>query len=201
MSILTACQDAAVLLSVNRPGSLVGNSDTTAQMLLATAHIAGDDIMRRAEWSRMIKQAVVSTGVLPADYQRLISGNAMNVTVPALAPVRGPLSNDQLAGLQRLGTTSALYYALTGGTVAFSRALVGETVVATYVANAWLANGLNRYTRAVSDADTTLFPERLLVRGIIWNWRKEKGQESNDQLATLIAMIEEEVNADRGVTT
>jgi hypothetical protein len=200
MSILTAAQSAADVLSVARPFSLVGSADETDRTLLAIAHLAGDDIARRGDWSRMTMSANVSGGALPADFQRLVAGNAVNITAPTPAAVRGPLSNDQLAAISRMGASTYLYYALTGGAVQFSRALAGETITASYVSRSWLINGVTRRERAMADADETLFAERLLVSGTVWMWRRAKSQEYQDQLAEFEAMLAQELNADRGVT-
>lgn len=201
MSVLTAAQSAADFLSVSRATGLVGSIDETDRFMLATLHAAGDEIARRGDWSKLIMSANVSAGALPADFQRLVSGNAVNVTAPTPAPVRGPLSNDQINAIGRMGASANLYYAISGGAVVFSRALTGETVTATYVSRNWLINGVTRRERAAADADETLFPERLLVAGVVWMWRRAKGQQYQDQLAEFEAMLALELNADRGVTT
>jgi hypothetical protein len=105
-----------------------------------------------------------------------------------------------LAAIPRMGATTKLYYAMTGGVLAFSRALAGETVEARYVSRNWLANGVTRRERIGADADVALFPERLLTKGVIWRWRKEKGQQYQDHLAEFEADLAAEVAADRGVT-
>lgn len=201
MSILSAAQEAAFALSIERPFSLVGVVEETPRALLAMAHAAGDDIARRGDWSNMIMGADVTTGVLPGDFQRLVAGNAVNITAPTPAPVRGPLSNDQLNAIGRMGASASLYYGISGGAMVFSRVLSGETVTATYVSQNWLANDAARRERAILDADAPLFPDRLLTAGIIWMWRRAKSQDYQDQLAEFEAMLALELNADRGVTS
>lgn len=49
-----------------------------------------------------------------------------------------------------------------------------------------------------ADDDTTLFPERLLVKGVIWRWKRQKGLPYEDNLAEFEADLVQEINADRG---
>jgi hypothetical protein len=200
MTVLLAAQEAAAALSIARPIVLVASMDETERTLLAILHAAGDDIARRGDWSRMISTANVSAGSLPADFQRLVAGNAVNITAPTPAPVRGPLSNDQLNALGRFGASANVYYGISGGGMTFAPALTGQTVTATYVSRNWLANGVDRRERATTDADAPLFPRRLLTAGLIWMWRRAKSQQYQDQLAEFEAMLAQELNADRGVT-
>jgi hypothetical protein len=49
-----------------------------------------------------------------------------------------------------------------------------------------------------ADDDTTLFPERLLAKGLIWRWKRQKGLPFEDNLAEFEADLLQEINADRG---
>lgn len=51
-----------------------------------------------------------------------------------------------------------------------------------------------------ADDDRTLFPERLLAKGILWRWKRQKGLPFDDSLAEFEADLLQEINADRGAS-
>jgi len=206
MSISSAIADAAAILSIYVPTSPVSNtSDTSAAKLLAIAHEAGDDIVRRADWPRLLKNTTSSALPLavPSDFLRLVPGGAINLVSSSPAPARGPLSSDQMAAISRLGVTTALYYAIEGQSIIGSRALtVGESISVYYISKNWLVSldGTTFSERAIADSDVALFPERLLVKAIVWRYRRETGLQYQDQLAEWEADIALEIRQTRGAT-
>lgn len=200
MSFLSALQDAAQILSIAKPIA-VATTDPTAIKLIAIAHQAGDDIARRADWSDMLSTASVTNGVVPADFLRLVPGGAVNIVTPSPAPVRGPLSSDQILSIGRLGATTALYYAMQGGAIIFNRPLAGETVSMSYVSLNWLSESASRTQRTETGSEITLFPERLLVKAIIWRFKRSVGLQYQDEMAEFEADLALEIRQNRGVTT
>jgi hypothetical protein len=198
MTVLQAIQDATALVNVKKVVS-ISSTDETALKFIALANIAGDEIASRADWSAMLGVHNATAGALPADFLRLVPGGAVNLTAPVAAPVRGPLSSDQLASIARLGATTALYYGFANSGVVYSRALAGgEVVELRYVSRNWLSSGANRI---VADSDTTRFPERLLTKGIVWRFKRDAGLPYEDELAEWEADIALEIRQNRGVTT
>lgn len=202
MTILLAIQEAAPILSLARPNDAVTSTDQTVQRLLAVAHQAGDDIARRGDWSKIIRSADVTNGVLPSDFQRLTTGGSIKRTAPTAYQLRGPLSSEQLRAMPMFGATSVLAYGVQGGGIVYSRALVGgEVIEADYVSKEWLANGAARRRRATQDSDVPLFPYELLTKGIIWRWKQTLGQDVQQEKNEFYADLEFELKQDRGVTT
>jgi hypothetical protein len=201
MTIFLAIQEAADILSIGRPNNIVSSSDPTAQRLLTFAHAAGDDLCRRGDWSKLVKSATLTTGVLPADFERLASGGSVKRISPTQYQLRGPLSSDQIRAMPMLGATSVLGYGIQGGAMVFSRTLVGETIEADYISRNWLFNGATGVRRAVADTDTLAFPATLLTKGIIWRFKRQLAMNYQDELAEFEADIGFELKQDRGVTT
>lgn len=200
MTVLTAVKDAMEILNIGFPGIVVtGATDETVLNVIMHANEAGAEIARRGDWSKMLKAANV-TGALPADFLRLVPGGAVNVTTPTPAPVRGPLSSDQMAAITRMGSAANLYYAIEGGVMVFSAALAGRTVQARYVSLNWLDLAGTGSDRLTADGQTTLFPESLLTDAIVWRYRRAHGLDYADQLAEWEARLAAELRQDRGVT-
>jgi hypothetical protein len=201
MTVLQAMQDAAAVVNSMKPAG-VSSVDATALKFVALANIAGDEIARRADWAAMLGVHNATSGTLPTDFLRLVPGGAVNLTAPVAAPVRGPLSSDQIASIARLGASTALYYGFANGGVVYSRALVGgETVQIRYVSSNWLINGATPKQRITADADNTRFPERLLTKAIIWRWKRDVGLPYEDEIAEWEADLALEIRQNRGVTT
>lgn len=90
MSLLTLCQAACATAPVAIPSQIIGSIDQTAQLLLALANDAGDELARRAPggWVDMIREFDFMTAALPAQ-----NGTIANVGNSA---VISGLSNIQL---------------------------------------------------------------------------------------------------------
>lgn len=201
MTILQALQDATALVNVKKVDT-VSSVDDTSKKFIALANVVGDEIASRADWSAMLGVHNATSGTLPTDFLRLVAGGALNLTAPNLAPVRGPLSSDQLASIARLGTTTAIYYSFANGAISYSRALVGgEVIELRYISRNWLLNGAIPTNRIISDSDTTRFPERLLTKGIVWRFKRDTGLPYEDELAEWEADLALEIRQNRGVTT
>lgn len=200
MSVLTVINDAMEILNLRFPGATVtGATDATVLNVIMHANEAGAEIARRGDWSKMLKSANV-TAALPADFLRLVPGGAVNVTAPTPAPVRGPLSADQMAAMARMGSAANLYYAIEGGQIVFSAALAGKTVQARYVSRNWLDRAGTLSERVQYDDQETLFPEALLTDAIVWRYRRAHGMDYADQIAEWEARLALELRQDRGVT-
>ncbi|MQX58538.1 hypothetical protein GHK61_19435, partial [Sinorhizobium meliloti] len=91
------------------------------------------------------------------------------------------------------------YFFVKGGQVLISPASAAAGAVIDYVSKNWVMHDPDGPQATFSaDDDTTLFPERLLVKGIIWRWKRQKGLSYEDNLAEFEADLAQEINADRG---
>ena len=198
-----------VLLAVglDRPGAQLTAGDFEIDQIKAFMNEAGTDIARRAQWSGLFKEEVfevTSSGALvasqeafelPEDFYQM----AQNGTVwwsdggesQAMRPVVSP---EQWAFLTRRPSAQR-HYCLQGGQIQFSPAF-GRTDEATmtYISSYWV-EGKPEITQ---NADVLLIPERLVEKGTVWRWKRQKGMTYDDLLAEFEADLEAELNADRG---
>ena len=61
MSLLTLCQDVAVMVGLNKPSSIINNTDSDAQKLLAIANMEGRALSRRYDWQLLVKETSFTT--------------------------------------------------------------------------------------------------------------------------------------------
>lgn len=199
MSLITVINDVCDAVDIDAFESVVGTDEPTANTMVELAQQAGDEIARRVDWRGLLVSApIASSGSpLPADFQRLIPGGPIRAADGSF--IRPVTNGAQWAFLSQNPSAQA-YYFLQGSTILTSPASAGSAAVMDYVSKNWI-KGVNANKAIYSaDDDTALFPERLLVKNIIWRWRREKGLSFNDNLTEFEADLVQEINADRGVS-
>jgi hypothetical protein len=198
MTLLSVINEVADIVSLDRFDSVYGMNDPNAQAMVALAEEAGAEIARRVDWKRMLKTHAVSASpeILPADYQRLAPGGAVQASDGSF--FRTVTNGAQWAVI--VGVASGEPYChLRGKEMLFSPAATAAGATIDYLSKNWvLGDPYEERDTFRADDDTTLFPERLLKKGLIWRWKRQKGLAFEDNLAEFEADLLQEINADRG---
>ncbi|KSV89781.1 hypothetical protein [Sinorhizobium sp. GL28] len=200
MTLLSAINEVCDIVSLDRFDSIYGSNDPNAQTMVALAQEAGEEISRRGDWRRMLKQhvAILSPLTLPADYQRLTPGGAV---CSASGVFFRPITNSSQWATATATASAQPYFFLRGSQMLFSPASAGVGAVVDYVSKNWvLSDPYEERDALKADDDTTFFPERLLGKGILWRWKRQKGLPFDDSLAEFEADLLQELNADRGAS-
>lgn len=200
MTLLTVINEVSDVVSLDRFDSVYGTNDPNAQTMVALAEEAGAEIARRADWRRMLKAHVVSASpeILPADYQRLAPGGAVRAGDGRF--FRLVTNGAQWAVIVGIASPER-YCRVSGREMFFSPAAAAAGATIDYVSKNWvLGDPYEERDVFRADDDTTLFPERLLVKGLIWRWKRQKGLPFEDNLAEFEANLLQEINADRGTS-
>ncbi|MGT2444474.1 phage adaptor protein [Ensifer adhaerens] len=198
MTLLSAINEVCDVVSLDRFTSVYGSTNPNAQTMLALAQEAGDEIARRGDWQKMLKTetAVSSPLTIPSDYERMTPGGAVRTSAGDF--VR-PITNSSQWAVILAVPSSQPYFFIKGGQVLFSPTAAGTGAIVDYVSSNWIMKNVGGEAAAWSaDDDTTLFPERLLVKGVLWRWKRQKGLSYDDNLAEFEADLVQELNADRG---
>jgi hypothetical protein len=201
MSLLTATNEVADLVSLDRFTAIAGSGGDDARTMLAIAQEAGEEIAHRVDWNRLIKAAAIAAVpyTMPEDYHRPIPGSMI---VTALGVLVRPVTNTgQWEVLGQVGTTQPYYYRA-GGRIDIVPTSAGTNATLNYVSGHFVAkvNGTDFRAAFTADDDSTVFSEDLLVRNMVWRWKRQKGLDYVDDLAEFEAMLKAEINADRGVS-
>jgi hypothetical protein len=198
MTLITVINQVCDVVVLDQFESVYGSDDANAQTMVALAKETGDEIARRADWQAMLKTAsVVSTPYpLPADFQRLVAGGAIRTAAGNF--FRLVTEGSQWVVIEASASVQP-FFSVRGKKVLFApvQAAVGATVE--YVSKNWIIG--DPYAERdgfKSDDDKTAFPERLLMKGIIWRWKRQKGLSYEDELAEFEADLQQEAAADRG---
>jgi hypothetical protein len=201
MSLISAINEVADLVSLDRFTTVAGSATDDAKTMLTIAQQAGEEIAHRVDWNKLVKTASIE-GVpytMPEDYQRPVPG-ALIVT--ALGELVRPITNTgEWAVLRNVGSTRPYYYRA-GGTLEVLPTSAGTNATLNYVSGNFVVKvgGTNFRPAFEADDDTTVFTEDLLVKNMVWRWKRQKGLDYVDDLAEFEAMLTSEIKADRGTT-
>lgn len=197
MTILSAINGVCDVVSLDRFDTVFGNANPNAQTMIEFTQEAGEEIGRRGDWNRMLKTATVdgSPYPLPEDFQRLVNGGGIALVGGDFAR---PVMNAGEWSVIKTVPSSRTFFYMRDGRVEFSPVASNEGAVMNYVSKNWLLDGNDERATITSDDNKTLIPERLLTKGVIWRWRRQKGLSYEDQLAEFEADLAMELAADRG---
>lgn len=195
MTLLSIIQDAAIRCGVkNTPSEIpqaIGSTDPIVQQLVAFSRDVGEDCQNAGvEWRELKIQGQITTdGVsslfqVPTDFVRLMStdrypfGRLVSETNPAI-PFNGPVNDQYLQELRAYpGSPAWPVWRLIGNTLEIWPVRAsGEIINLWYISNAWILgqDALTRKSNWTEDTDTSLIPESVIMRGIIWRWKASKG--------------------------
>lgn len=189
MTLLTIAQDVARNTALDVPPTASGSTAREIVNVVQFINDTGLELARRVNWGALrATTTITGTGVnanfaLPAYYLKLIEGGAV---LSGGVGLRGGLSPDEWAALTPVEGTPR-FYRLRGSSISFYPFLANAaTATVNYQSTAWASNGTDRLQL---DAETSLIPEDLLVKGAIWRQRRHVGQDFADQIAEYEAAL------------
>lgn len=180
-------------MGVDAAAIALSDGSFQSRQMLALMNATGRDIAGRGEWQQLFRTfSADATGTaLPADYARLTEAGA--VWSSTGIPVRQVVAPEQWAFLGRR-PSSQPYFMLRQGKIVFA-GLTGTATVH-YVSNNWVGGAKAAVTE---NADSFVFPDRVMETGLLARWRRQKGLPYDDFLAEHEAEVESALKADRGL--
>lgn len=169
------------------PTLVVGAQDDQLTQLVGLANEICEDLVRRHAWTDLMQESVF-TSVLGGD-QGAISTLAprgflkvLNETIydrTRRLPVFGPRSPEAWQAIKALPMSGPFYqYRFRGGHLLITPDMpAGHTMAFEYVSEACVYNATDVEYKAffTKDADEFLLDKTLLIKGLRWRWKEEKG--------------------------
>ena len=211
MSLLTLISSMCARTNVPVPVSAMGSvSDTQVLQMIRLLEEEGTDLSKRGPWQGTTFEATHTT--LAAEDQGAIATIASNGFASirnatfwdrtTRLPVLGPLSDEQWANLKGIGTTGLrYYYRIRGGKLLVNPApTAGNSWAFEYASLNWILgiDGTTYKSAFTLDTDTLLLPEYLLLSGLRWRWKKEKGLEYSEDFRTYENQVKDALARDGG---
>lgn len=211
MSLLTIIQAMCARTNVPSPTSVMGQiSDTQVAQMVRLLEEEGNDLSKRGSWQGLTREATwTTTAAEDQGALTTLASNGFNYIKNGTfwdrtnkLPIGGPLDDGQWAAIKGRGTTGPRYYYRIRG----DHLLIVPTPAASlswafeYASENWiLANDGTTYKSAFTlDTDTVLIPEPLMLMGLRWRWKKEKGLEYAEDFRTYEQQVKDALGRDGG---
>lgn len=204
MTVLTACQQAAVKLNQTVPTSVFSTTDALAAELALAANETAEAILAGYEWQALMTLAtftgdgVTQAFSMPSDYDRMLKKAKVHSKTWQNALFVAARDEDDWLYTKDIGITGTpgKWIILGGQFQVFPAMPVGETARFYYISNKTIASG----TKAsfTVDADTFFLNEKLLRLGIIWRWRSNKRMEYAEDMSNFEIAMAETYGGDKG---
>jgi hypothetical protein len=210
MSLLTTIQYVCGRTNVPVPATVTGSTDNQVVQMMRLLEEEGNDLARRHPWQAITFEATHTT--IAAEDQgamSTIASNGFRDIKPdtfwdrsSKLPILGPLSDNQWAAYKGLATTGARYhFRIRGGKI-----LVNPVPPASlswafeYTSKNWILgiDGTTYKQYFTLDTDTILLPEDLVLMGLRWRWKKEKGFDYAEDFETYEKQVKDAMGHDGG---
>lgn len=211
MSLLQMVQDAAVLVGLDEPSSVMANTDVTFKQMRVLAQQEGDELSRAYDWRNLKVQAdIVGDGSteywdLPDDFDRQQAGDNLWLRTAPFIPLTGPISDGDFLGMKAAPTRPIRPIWRYFGDQIQIWPVLADTQECTleYRSSHWISNagGTTIRTRWVEDTDFAIVPERIMTLGLVWRWKRAKGLDYAEEFNTYQLERTKAERADGGYRT
>lgn len=197
MTLITAINAVCDAVNIDRFDSVYGADDPDANTMFELAQEAGDEIARRADWRTLLTTGTItnSGASIPDDFQRFTPGGGMRTAGGSF--IR-PVTNSGQWRVVAAAASVQPFYFFDGSVIRIAPVAAGEGAMIDYLSSSWVVTADGRKPSLTADDNRFTFPEKLLIKDIIWRWRRLKGMSYDDQLAEFEADLATEIDADRG---
>ncbi|MBN8945224.1 MAG: hypothetical protein J0H01_37320 [Rhizobiales bacterium] len=200
MSLLTICQNAATLMNLPSITSVITSAARTPQEFQVLAIQTGQELVRRHDWGGLIRTAALGTlpATVPGDFERLTQGSPVRL---GTQPIRGALSDAEMNLKRGALPASPPRFMLRGRDLEVAP-VPAATVTLEYVSSYWIrsADATPVFRAAfVADSDISVIPEDIILQGLIWRWKRQKGLAYQDELDQFEQAVDYRARADRAL--
>lgn len=200
MTMLSVVQRFCTRTGLTSPATVYGTTDPQIRQILAILEEEGSDLSKRGDWNEITFEATHNT--LAQEDQGAITTIASNgfnyiknqtiwdrsLRLPVYV-IDGP--NWQAA--KAMSLTGPRYQARIRGGKLISNPVptAGNTWAFEYISKNWIlgADGTSYKEYFTLDTDTILLPESIVLMGLRWRWKKEKGLEYGEDFDTYESQV------------
>lgn len=207
MTMLTAIQYVCRRTNIPVPSTVYGSTDPQILQLMALLEEEGNDLAKRGDWQAITFEATHTTTA--AENQGAITTIASNgfrkiknntiwdrtLRLPVFV-----LSGTEWQARKAVSVTGPRYQArIRGGNLIVNPTpTAGHIWAFEYVSKNWILDndGTTYKQYFTEDTDTMLLPEDILIMGLRWRWKKEKGFDYAEDFRTYEVVVKEALGGD-----
>lgn len=194
MTLLTAVNRAQRRLSLAVTATIIADGQEAQNLLYELANIEAEEVLERAEYDfPALKRTQSFTASLaslqasgkPSNFRRAMPDTFWNATQDKR--IAGPLTDIEWATLngQPVVTVNTNYAMFRyDGLHLYPAPTVADTITYEYLINTPVLNfdGVTYQSTFANDSDTYLLGDRLLVLGLVWRYKADKGRDYAEDL-------------------
>ena len=210
MTMLATIQRFCRRTGLPVPATVAGSTDSQVVQLQALLEEEGQDLARRGAWQGITFEATHTS--VATESQGAITSIATNgfnyiknQTIwdrTENLPIIGPVSSEVWQALKgSVSTGPRFQFRIRGGLLIVNPVpTANHTWAFEYVSKNWIlaANGTTYKEYFTADTDTMLLPEELLMMGLRWRWKKEKGLDYAEDMRTYEMQVKDALGRDGG---
>src|SRR5574343_284370 len=196
MTMLSVVQQFCLRTGIPKPSAVYGSTDSQVLQAMALLEEEGNDLATRHDWQALVAEASHTT--VATEDQGAVSTIASNgfrhICNETIwdrtnnLPIVGPLDGKDWQAIKGMTSTGARYrYRIRGGHLLITPTPdAGYSWYFEYVSKNWIlgADGTTYKEYFTLDTDTILLPESIVLMGLRWRWKKEKGLEYAEDFRT-----------------
>lgn len=210
MTMLSTVQYFCRRTGLPVPTTVYGSSDPQLLQIMALLEEEGSDLAKRNSWQGITFEAGLTTVATASQgAMTTLATNGFNYIKNDTIwdrtnklPVLGPTNGETWQALQAMVTTGPRYqFRIRGGNLLVNPVpTAGYSWYFEYVSNNWIlgADGTTYKQYFTLDTDTFLLPESIVLMGLRWRWKKEKGFDYAEDFETYEAQVKDSIGRDGG---
>lgn len=178
MSVLTLLNTICDLVGLSRFETIYANQDENAVLLISLLQQSGEEISLRIDWPELLRTVTINSLSfhLPQDFHRPLPSGA--VIMPDHSLARPVIHSVDWEIVKK--TSQDSWYWIDNRVLNLSPS---SPATFRYFSKNWvIGNQQNPKQIITADDDSTIFPRYLLIKDIIWRWRRAQGLSFDDYL-------------------
>lgn len=213
MSLLTVIRHVCHRTGITAPTDVMGSTDDQVAQLRALLEEEGNDLaVRQGKWECLIREASWTTTATESQglmttlcpgYRYMSNRTIWDRT--DRIPVAGPLDDAEWQATQALVPAGPRYtFRIRQGELLVNPVPVaGHNWVFEYVSKNWIvdAGGTMFKQYFTKNDDEVCLPEELVLMGLRWRWKKEKGFDYAEDFRTYEMQVKDAMGRDKGART
>ena len=216
-TLLSIVSDLCGRQNLPVPTTVYGTTDPQVRQMAKLLEEEGNDLAMRHPWECLIREAfhttiaaedqgaidtiAVPVGASSSDGFRSIVNQTIWDRTTRL-PVCGPMNPQQWQAMKAVTTSGPKYrFRIRGGKLLVNPTPpAGESWYFEYITKFWIlgANGTTYKNRFTLDTDVILLPDDLVLQGLRWRWKKEKGMDYAEDFRTYETQVKDQASKDGG---
>lgn len=207
MSMLTCVQYMCRRTNVPVPSTVYGTTDSQVLQIMALLEEEGNDLSSRGAWQGLVFETSLTTvatesqgaiATLASGYRYIINNTIWDRTTRL--PVCGPMDSSGWQAMKAFTNTGPRFRfrIRTGLLIVNPTPTAGDSWYFEYVTKNWITDstGITYKNYFTADTDLIVLPEELVISGLRWRWKREKGLDYAEDFRTYEMQVKDALGRD-----